>query len=183
MGRSSLGAAVSDLNRTLRRALPGYGSWDGPNQPLSGAALSISLLHDAAFKGVPVVVEALLKSGASPTTAVRCAGTPLHFAAAQGNVDIASMLLGRGADIDMPRGNATGGWYPCKAVDSSSAPALMDAITMGQAEMTRFLLDRGATFERYVLGPSDLTYILENSCPPERRKAMAEVLTEFGMID
>lgn len=93
------------------------------------------------------------------------------------------MLLDRGADIDMSRGNATGGWYPCNAADSSSAPALMDAITMGQVEMTRFLLARGATFERYALGPGDLTYILENSCPPERREAMAEVLTEIGLID
>lgn len=98
-------------------------------------------------------------------------------------MDIASILLDRGADIDMSRGNATGGWYPCNAVDSSSAPALMDAITMGQVEMTRFLLDRGTTFERYALGPGDLTYILENSCPPERREAMAEVLTEIGLID
>ena len=93
------------------------------------------------------------------------------------------MLLDRGADIDMSRGNATGGWYPCNAADSSSAPALMDAITMGQAEMTRFLLARGATFERYALGPSDLTYILDERCPPERREAMAEVLTESGLFD
>ena len=137
---------LTDMNRTLRRALPGYGSWDGPLQPLSTAAISISLLHDAAFKGVSLVVEALLKSGASPTTAVRCASMPLHFAAAQGNVDIASMLLDWGADIDTSRTNAAGGHYPLynpHNPHNSSPPALMDAITMGQVDMTRLLLARG----------------------------------------
>ena len=75
---------------------------------LAEVALTFSILHDAVLKEIPGLVEALLDSGASPQTTVRQAATPLHVAAAVSSLEIAAMLLDRGADIEMPRCNATG---------------------------------------------------------------------------
>lgn len=173
---------LPDVPQAMRAALPKYDEWEITHPLFSWSASMSSLLHDAAFKDMPVVVEALLKSGASPMTAVRNVATPLHFAAVQGNLELARLLLDWGADIEMPRCNVTDGRYdrdPDGFNGRGPNPAmntpLDDAIMMGQVEMARFLLKRGATPPCRT--PSHRPV---SECPEDKRDEMVAALREFG---
>lgn len=109
-----------------------------------------TLLDDAVAKGMIGVVEALLKSGASPTPARR-EGTPLHTAVEHGSMEMAAMLIDYGADLDAPEWNYADGppWFNefdrghLRYLVGMRTPLDM-AIRTGQVEMARFLLGRGA---------------------------------------
>ena len=173
---------LPDVPEAMRAALPKYDEWEITHSLFSWSASKPSLLHDAVFKDMPVVVEALLKSGAAPMTAVRNVATPLHFAAVQGNLELASLLLDWGADNEMPRCNVTDGRYDRdpdgftgRGPNSAMNTPLDDAIVMGQVEMARFLLTRGAT-------PPGRTpsHRPVSECPEDKRDEMVSVLREFG---
>jgi ankyrin repeat protein len=84
----------------------------------------------AAFKGNRPAVEALIAKGA----AVNLPGwTPLHYAAAGGDIDIAGLLLTHGAKIDAPSPRPSGSYTP-----------LMMAAREGRDDAALFLLKRGA---------------------------------------
>jgi ankyrin repeat protein len=84
----------------------------------------------AAFKRNGPAAEALIAKGAAVN---RPGWTPLHYAAASGDVDIARLLLARGARVDAVSPPASGKYTP-----------LMMAAREGHEECALFLLDKGA---------------------------------------
>lgn len=88
----------------------------------------------AAFKGNRLAVDALLAKGAAVN---REGWTPLHYAAAAGDVGIAGLLLQRGARIDAVSPKASGAYTP-----------LMMAAREGREECAVFLARQGADKRR-----------------------------------
>jgi len=79
------------------------------------------------------VVEELLKRGADVRAASKSGFTPLMFAAQQGDVDSASLLINAGASPNEVRPKSFGGFTP-----------LIIASAMGHGKMVDLLLDKGA---------------------------------------
>jgi ankyrin repeat protein len=84
----------------------------------------------AAYKSNKAAAEALIAKGASVN---RPGWTPLHYAAASGDVDIARLLLAHGARIDAQSPPASGKYTP-----------LMMAAREGHQDSAEFLLGQGA---------------------------------------
>jgi ankyrin repeat protein len=84
----------------------------------------------AAFKRNRPAAEALIARGAAVD---RAGWTPLHYAAASGDEDIAAMLIKRGARLDAASPLKSGSFTP-----------LMMAAREGQPDMAVFLLGQGA---------------------------------------
>ena len=142
-----------------------------------------SLLHDAVLKDMPDLVLTLLRNGVSPMTAVRDRMTPLHVAVRAGNYELAKMLLDWGADLQAHAHNYKDGRHSPMSdlYDNALDMAIMK---LWDPEMTRFLFDLGATIDRYSQMTGELwDQEMKSRCPPERREAMADVLTEFGLMD
>lgn len=94
------------------------------------AANGNTALMMAAFKRNRQAVKALLAKGAR----VKRAGwTPLHYAAAAGDEEIAGALIDSGAQLDAPSPRQSGAYTP-----------LMMAAREGQAPVAVLLLKRGA---------------------------------------
>ena len=182
---------IPDLPEWLRRAMPPEGPQKGDEHPMSPIDLLPTLLHDAAAKGSLVVVEALLGSGANPTPLVRRCPPPLHFAVQQGKLEIAGMLLKRGADVNRPECNAyhsRGFVRPeeeeaVTSFEGKGSPwkrhfftALDVAVKEGKVGMARLLLEHGGA--PYAIVPE----LLER-CPEDVRGEMAAVLQEHGWLE
>ena len=148
----------------------------GPADPgLSSHLWRSTLLHDAVFKNIPAVVNALLDAGAFLPTSLKGSAdyegrspiAPIHVAARTGNLEMASLLLDRGADLESPayyrmpkdsiciggdRGpwgdprdfllDRQSGWLPRHSPGGRTP--FDTAVAYGQVEMARFLLERGA---------------------------------------
>jgi ankyrin repeat protein len=84
----------------------------------------------AAFKRNRQAAEALIARGASVN---RPGWTPLHYAAASGDEDVARLLIKRGAKVDAVSPPASGSFTP-----------LMMAAREGQPDMAVFLIGQGA---------------------------------------
>ncbi|MCS0591387.1 ankyrin repeat domain-containing protein [Massilia norwichensis] len=84
----------------------------------------------AAFKRNRAAAEALVARGAAVN---RPGWTPLHYAAASGDEDIARLLIKRGAKIDALSPPASGSYTP-----------LMMAAREGHPDMVAFLTEQGA---------------------------------------
>jgi ankyrin repeat protein len=84
----------------------------------------------AAFKRNRAAAEALIARGAAVN---RAGWTPLHYAAASGDEDIATLLIKRGARLDA-----------ASPVKSGSFTPLMMAAREGQPDMAQFLMGQGA---------------------------------------
>ncbi len=179
---------LPDLPEWLRHTMPPEdGPWIGSARPRSATDRVASLLHDAVLKRSSVVVEALLRSGANPTTAVRNRATPLHFAADSGDVELAAVLLDWGADINMPECNTLDGRKEIGSLGFTLEDrggfqrkhlhtALDVAVSEGKTYMARFLLEhRGFPYV-------DVPTILRR-CPEEVRDEMASMLQEYGALD
>ena len=125
----------------------------------------VSLLHEAALYGKGEVVDALVERGAPMTIhAASALGrvetvramldddpgllealyadkpmtemTPLKVAASKAQIDVAELLLDRGADINRQATLPGGG--------PKSSTALHEAVYSGSVEMVKLALDRGA---------------------------------------
>ncbi|OON63068.1 hypothetical protein B0920_06545 [Massilia sp. KIM] len=94
------------------------------------AANGNTALMMAAFKRNKQAVQALLAKGAAVN---RAGWTPLHYAAAAGDAEIAQLLIERGARLDTPSPRASGAYTP-----------LMMAAREGQEATALLLLRRGA---------------------------------------
>ena len=88
-------------------------------------------------------------------------GRPLYVACENGHVDLARLLLNKGADID--RAEKEGGWAP-----------LLFACQNGHVEAARLLLDRGARF--------DGKQLMDVACKGGHVN-VAKLLMERGVID
>ena len=107
---------------------------------LSSAALAIAFLVgaappddwpllDAARSGDTEAVRSLLEGGADPDVAQGDGLTPLHLAAQQGHVEIADLLIGAGAGLEVR--TRLGGYTPLhlasEAAQVASAGSWMPA--------------------------------------------------------
>ena len=92
------------------------------------------------------VARTLLETGASATTRSKDRFTPLLFAAQQGNLEAASLLLSAGADVNESAPDGIGGNTNARArfVPDTEAATLLVAIDSGHANLARFLLEQGA---------------------------------------
>ena len=182
---------VPDLPEWLRRAMPPERSGERYERPMSQIDFLPTLLHDAAAKGSAVVMRALLRSGADPMPAVLKCPPPLHLAVQQDKLEIAGMLLERGADVNRPACNAFDSYgiarpWEVEVVTSFEGKgslwnwyfftALDVAVKEGKVEMARFLLERGGAPYARVPG-------LLEQCPEDVRGEMASVLLEYGWLD
>ena len=98
-----------------------------------GAPTPAQQLLDAAARGDAAAVAALLSSagGADANAATASGRTPLHFAAEDGHVEVARLLLDAGADVN--------------AATALGRTALHSAAHYcGSVDLVRLLLDRGA---------------------------------------
>jgi len=96
-----------------------------PDKPLT--------IHEAARQGDVAAVRAQLDRGAGVSVQDSNSRHPLHLAAAAGHIEVAKLLLERGADI-----NSFGGWdYWC-------ATPLQLAVLKRQRAMAKLLVDHGA---------------------------------------
>lgn len=94
------------------------------------AANGNTALMMAAFKGNRPAAEALVERGAAVN---RPGWTPLHYAAASGDEDIARLLIKHGAKVDALSPPASGAYTP-----------LMMAAREGHPDMAAFLTSQGA---------------------------------------
>jgi ankyrin repeat protein len=110
----------------------------------SGKGTARTPLHIAAdwpgyFPNGPAVVHLLIDAGADPNAPVTGnwhAETPLHWAASSDDVDVASALISRGANIEATGASIAGG------------TPLDDAVGYGCWHVARLLVERGARVDR-----------------------------------
>ena len=91
------------------------------------------------FPHGPEVAATLLDAGADPNAHIEGswhAETPLHWAASSDDVDVARVLIDRGADVEAVGASIAGG-----------AP-LDDAVGYGCWQVARLLVERGARVDR-----------------------------------
>ncbi len=101
-----------------------------PCDPFLGDTGALAL---AARGGLVRFAKAYIDGGHACTTASYW-GSPLHFAAQYGHVEVAKLLLASGADVD------------ARAADFDTTP-LIRAATAGKSEMIELLLSAGASIE------------------------------------
>lgn len=179
-------AAMSESERQWRRL-----------SPVSKGAPTI--LHQAVQQNEVGLMVALLNAGASPTTAVRHWDTPLHWAVRWRNREAAELLVGRGANLEMPEPTP----YAVRAgLEGNSRyfpgmeTPLDEAIQKGDPDMVRFLLTCGAVppvsreevgrrKSEYGQSQRDLERELRlfhplQNCPEDKRQAIIDL---FGKLD
>ncbi len=125
-GEPALVLAVREDAMGVFRALLAYPGTDLEAKAMNGN----TALMMAAFKRNKVAAQALLERGAAVN---RAGWTPLHYAAASGDEDIARLLLARKAKVDAVSPRASGAFTP-----------LMMAAREGQEGLARLLLAEGA---------------------------------------
>lgn len=125
-GEPALVVAVRENAMQVLDVLLGYPGTQVDAQALNGN----TALMMAAFKHNKPAAQALIAKGAAVN---RPGWTPLHYAAASGDVDIAKLLLAQGARVDAVSPPASGKFTP-----------LMMAAREGQDDVALFLLGQGA---------------------------------------
>ena len=125
-GEPALVLAVREDAMGVFRALLAHPGTDLEAQAMNGN----TALMMAAFKRNKPAALALLERGAAVN---RAGWTPLHYAAASGDEDIARLLIARKAKLDARSPRASGAYTP-----------LMMAAREGQEGVARLLLAQGA---------------------------------------
>jgi len=106
----------------------------------------------AAAEDHPHVVQLLIEHGADLRANTRKGFTALHFAAREGNLECARLLLSAGVDVNIrsqpdPRekgGGSRGGGPSYEATVSAGSTPLLVATMRAQVPLALFLLDKGA---------------------------------------
>ena len=117
----------------------------------------------------------LLETGGGATTRSTNGFTPLLFAAQQGNVEIARLLLAAGADVHESAPDGIGGDTNARALfkKDTEASALLVAIDSGHADMARFLVERGADPNHRGAGRAPLHAAVQREMPDVVRALLA----------
>ncbi len=131
-----------------------------------GTLEQTALMLAVAENHVPVV-RLLLEVGGSATVRTTNQFTPLLFAAQQGNLDAARLLLAAGADVNEAAPDGIGGDTNARSryVRDTEAAALLVAIDSGHPEMALFLLERGADPDHDGAGRSALHAAVQRKMP------------------
>jgi len=134
-------------------------------------------LMRAVAENHPAVVELLLEGGADARARSINRFTPLLFAAQQGNVEIARLLLDWGGDVAEAAPDGIGGdtnaLKPFRP--GTEAATLLVAIDSGHEDMALFLLNRGADPNHHGAGRSALHSAVQQHMPK-----LVKALLEHG---
>ena len=109
----------------------------------AGMAQSRSSIADAAERGDLEAVRSAIKSGGDVNASQGDGMTALHWAASQGNVDLASLLLYAGADVEAV--TRIGEYTPLHVASRSGQPAVVKRLLEAGADVTRRASVTGAT--------------------------------------
>ena len=109
----------------------------------------------------------LLEVGGGATTRSANGFTPLLFAAQQGNVELARLLIAAGARVEESAPDGIGGDTNARVLfkEGTAASALMVAIDSGQADVARFLIERGADPNHDGAGRTPLHSAVQHELP------------------
>jgi uncharacterized protein len=147
----------------------------GADLSATEASAGQTALMRAVAENHPAVVQLLLAHRADPRARSRNQFTPLLFAAQQGNVDIAKLLLDAGADVNeaAPDGIAgdTNALRPFRP--GTKAATLLVAIDSGHERMARFLLEHGANVNHNQAGRTALHSAVQQQMPSLIRALLA----------
>ncbi len=113
------------------------------------------------------VARILLESGAGVSARTDNRFTPLLFAAQQGNIDAAQLLLSAGADVNESAPDGIGGNTNARTrfVRNTDAHVLLVAIDSGHRDMALFLLDGGADPNHTGAGRTPLHSAVQHQMP------------------
>ena len=131
------------------------------------ATLGQTALMLAVAENHTPVARLLLETGAAASARSTNRFTPLLFAAQQGNVEAADLLLSAGADVNESAPDGIGGNTNARSryVPDTDAAALLVAIDSGHAELARFLLARGADPDHDGAGRTALHAAVQRKMP------------------
>ena len=121
----------------------------------------------AVAEGHTQAAAVLLEVGGGATTRSANGFTPLLFAAQQGNVEVARLLLAAGADVGESAPDGIGGDTNARVLfkEGTESSALMVAIDSGQADVARFLIERGADPNHDGTGRTPLHSAVQHEMP------------------
>ena len=125
------------------RALIDHGADINAAEP----ALHQTALMWATAERHPEVVRLLIERGANVRAATRHGFTALHFAAREGDLESARLLLAAGVDVNIrskPDPTLKGRGPAFDAMRSAGSTPLLAATTRGQVTLALFLLEHGA---------------------------------------
>lgn len=126
--------------RCLLDEVPGLASKSVvDNKGGSRTALHVVTDWPGYFPNGPVIVKMLIDAGAdpnAPATGGTFSETPLHWAASSDDMDVASVLIDGGADIEVLGGSIAGG------------TPLDNAVGYGCWDVARLLVQRGARVDK-----------------------------------
>jgi len=147
------------------------------------ATLGQTALMRAIAENHTSVARVLLEVGGSVSARSTNRFTPFLFAAQQGNIEAARLLLSAGADVNESAPDGIGGNTNARTrfVEDTEAAALLVAVDSEHAEMALFLLARGADANHAGAGrtalhaavqrvmPDVVTALLERGADPDAR--------------
>jgi ankyrin repeat protein len=124
-------------------------------------------LLDAVKKGDVAAVRSLLASGADANTAQGDGLSVLHLAAQQGNVEIAQLLIARGANLEAK--TRIGGYTPLHLASMSAQEAVVRALLSAKANPIAITTNTGVTplhlAAKALGGEGAVQALLENGAP------------------
>ena len=139
----------------------------GADPNATEATLGQTALMLAVAENHTPVARLLLETGAAVSARSTNRFTPLLFAAQQGNLAAADLLLSAGADADESAPDGIGGNTNARSrfVAGTDADALLVAIDSGHSELARFLLARGADPDHDGAGRTALHAAVQRKMP------------------
>ena len=139
----------------------------GADPDAAEATLGQTALMLAVAENHTPVARLLLETGAAVSARSKNRFTPLLFAAQQGNLEAADLLLSAGADVDESAPDGIGGNTNARSrfVPDTDAAALLVAIDSGHSELARFLLARGGDPDHDGAGRTALHAAVQRKMP------------------
>ena len=162
-GETALMTAARGGSLDVARALLAAGADPNATESLLGQT---ALMLAIAENHTPVA-EVLIESGAAVSARTNNRFTPLLFAAQQGNIEAAQLLLSAGADVNESAPDGIGGNTNARTrfVRGTDSHALLVAIDSRHSEMALFLLDGGADPHHAGAGRTPLHSAVQHQMP------------------